>query len=303
MNMFDNYLIWVIGVMCLDLVLAVIAISAFRYLHGVLEGVNTADELSKKDNFAFGIAFAGGSLALAMIIAAAVDGTPDASFVNEAINVLTFAVVGVVLLRVGTLVNDFIIFHKFSLKNEISKENISAGIVQAANYLSLGIIISTSVKWIETESYEGLLSVLFVFVTSQIILLIITRLRAQIYKRRHDGKLLQDALKEGNPALAIRYAGHIIAAALGVSASAHLVSYMEATPWVSAGIWFLVSLVIVIAITLLSGIARRCILNGINIVEEVDDQKNIGVAFIEAQIFISMAIILNPLMNMLDSVI
>jgi len=301
--MFDNYLIWVIGVMCINLVLAVMAISASRYIQGLLEGIDTTHELSKKDNFAYGIAFAGSALALAMIIAAAIDGTPDARIVNEAINVVIYAVAGIVLLRIGALINDLIIFHRFSLKDEISNENISAGIVQAANYLSLGIIISASIKWIETESYEGLLSVVFVFISSQVILLIITRLRGQIYMRRHDGKRLQDALKEGNPALAIRYAGHIIAAALGVSASAHLVSYMQATPWVSAGIWFLVSIVIVIAITLLASIARRCILIGINTVEEVDDQKNSGVAFIEAQIFISMAIILNPLMNMLDSVI
>ncbi|MCZ6804684.1 MAG: DUF350 domain-containing protein [Proteobacteria bacterium] len=301
--MFDNYLIWVIAVMCLDLVLAVMAISAFRYLQGVLEGINTTHELSKKDNFAFGIAFAGSALALAMIIAATIDGAPDTSIVNEAINVVIYAVAGMVLLRIGAWVNDLIIFNRFSLKDEISNENISAGIVQAANYLSLGIIISASIKWIETESYEGLVSVIFVFISSQLILLMITRLRAQIYLRRHDGKRLQDALKEGNPALAIRYAGHIIAAALGVSASAHLVSYMQATPWVSAGIWFLVSIVIVIVITLLASVARRCILLGINTVEEVDEQKNTGVAFIEAQIFISMAIILNPLMNMLDSIL
>jgi len=301
--MFDNYLIWIIGIMCLDLVLAVMAISAFRYLQGVLEGINTTDELSKKDNTAFGIAFAGSALALAMIIAAAVEGTPDPRIVNEAINVVIYAAAGIVLLRIGAWVNDRIIFNRFSLKDEISNENISAGIVQAANYLSLGIIISTSIKWIETESYEGLVSVILVFISSQLILLMITRLRAQIYLRRHDGKRLQDALKEGNPALAIRYAGHIIAAALGVSASAHLVSYIQVTPWISASTWFLVSIVIVIAITLLASIARRCILIGINTVEEVDDQKNSGVAFIEAQIFISMAIILKPLMNMLDSVI
>ena len=301
--MLDNNLIWVVSVICLDLVLSVIAISAFRWIKGLIEGVNTSDELSKKDNFAYGVAFAGGALALAMIIAAAVDGTPSNNLLTEATNVLIYAFAGIVLLWTGKLINDFVIFNRFSLKDEISSENISAGIVQAANYLSLGIIISTSIKWIETESADGLLSVVFIFFASQFILLLITRMRSQIYMRRHNGERLQDAIKVGNPALSIRYAGHIIAAAPGVSASSHLVSYMPDTLMISAGIWLLVSIAIVIFITILAAIARRFILIGINVIEEVDNQKNIGVAFIEAQIFISMAIILNPLVEMLDSII
>ena len=42
---------------------------------------------------------------------------------------------------------------------------------------------------------------------------------------------------------------------------------------------------------------------GINTLEEVDEQQNIGVAFIEAVIFISIAIILSPLMEMLDALL
>lgn len=301
--MLNEYTFWVAGVLCIDLILAVIAISVFRYLQGVLAGVSTTDELAKKDNFAFGISFAGGALALAMIIAAAVGGDPSDSFVKEAVNVTVYAITGIILLKFGTLINDLIIFHRISLKQEISKENITAGIVQAANFLALGIIIQASIAWVETETWEGLIAVFLMFIASQVLLLSVTRLRAQIYMRRHDGMRLQEALKNGNPALAIRYAGHIIAAALGVGAAAHLVVYMQATPWISAVIWFLISMAMALTITVLAAAARCVILKGINTVEEVDDQQNVGVAFIEAEIFISIAIILNPLMKMLDSII
>jgi len=301
--MLNEHTLWVAGILCLNLALSVIAISLFRYLQGVLAGVNTTEELSRKDNFAFGISFAGGALALAMIIASAVGGEPSASLITEAINVAVYALLGIVLLKIGTLVNDALIFHRFSLKAEIYRENISAGIIQAANFLALGIIIQSSIRWVETESWDGLVSVIFVFIASQVLLLCVTRLRARIYMRRHQGQRLQDVLKEGNPALAIRYAGHIIAAALGISAAAHLIAYMPETPWISAIIWLVVSVTIAGLITLLSMIARCIILKGIDTVEEVDNQKNIGVAFIEAEIFISIAIILNPIMTMLDSII
>ena len=143
--MLDESTIWIAGIICIDLVLAVIAITAYRYFQSVTQGINTTEELSKKDNFAFGIAFAGGALALAQIIAAALGGDPAENYLNEAINVSIYALLGIVLLRVGALVNDKMNFNQFSLTKEISKENMTAGIIQAANYIALGIIISAAI--------------------------------------------------------------------------------------------------------------------------------------------------------------
>jgi hypothetical protein len=39
----------------------------------------------------------------------------------------------------------------------------------------------------------------------------------------------------------------------------------------------------------------------INTTQEVDEQQNIGVAFIEAQIFVSMALVLDPLLLIIDT--
>lgn len=300
--MLNEYLMWAAGILSLNLVLAVGAISTFRYLQGILSGVNTTTELSKKDNFAFGISFAGGALALALIIAAAVGGEPSASILAEGFNVAVYALLGIVLLKLGMLVNDKLIFHRFSLKDQIDQQNLSAGIVQGINFVVLGIVIQSSIKWVETETWDGLIPVTLVFIAAQLLLLIITRLRASIYRRRHDGQRFQDALREGNPALAIRYAGHILAAALGVSASSHLVPYLQDAPWLSALYWFVISLGVTLLITMLAWVARQIILQGINIVEEVDDQHNVGVAYIEAAIFVSIAIILNPLMIIFDSI-
>lgn len=299
--MFDESMFWVAGIIGIDLVLAVIAISGYRYFQSVTQGINTTHELSKKDNFAFGIAFAGGALALAQIIAAAVAGDPAESYLSEAINVSIYALLGIVLLQVGAIVNDKMNFNHFSLKEEISNENITAGIIQAANYIALGIIISAAINWIDVESYEGLLSVIFTFVTAQLVLLGVTRYRARVYAKRHHGASWQEALQKGNPALAIRYLGHIIATALGISAAAHLVSYSPAEPWLAAGVWFGCSVLTVMAISLLAVFARAIILIRINTTEEVDDQQNIGVAFIEAQIFVSMAFVLDPLLLIIDT--
>ena len=301
--MFNEYYLWVAGVVLLNLVLAIAAISALRYVRGVSAGVNTTHELSKKDNFAFGISFAGSALALSMIMAAAIGGDPADSFVKEAINITVYAVVGIVLLKIGMMINDAIIFNRFSLKESIFNENVAAGVVHAANFLAVGIVIQSAIRWVETETWEGLISVVLVFVGAQLLLFLVTRLRAQIYMRRHAGKRLQDALQDGNLALAIRYTGHIVAVALGVSATASLISYLPATPWISAAAWFAIALVLAILISCLAAVARMIILKGIDVVDEVDRQRNVGVAFIEAVIFIAIAIILNPIIAMLDSIL
>jgi uncharacterized membrane protein YjfL (UPF0719 family) len=301
--MFDEYYVWVAGIVLLDLILAIAAISMLRLVRGISAGVNTTDELSKKDNFAFGISFAGSALALAMIIAAAIGGEPAESFAREALNVTVYALVGIILLKIGMLINDAVIFNRFSLKESIFNENVAAGVVHAANFLAVGIIIQSAIRWVETETWEGLISVVLVFIGAQLLLFLVTRLRAQIYIRRHSGRRLQDAIQAGNLALAIRYTGHIIAVALGVSATASLVSYLPATPWISAVTWFAIALILAILISILAALARMIILRGIDVVQEVDKQQNVGVAFIEAVIFIAIAIILNPLIAMLDSVL
>jgi hypothetical protein len=49
-------------------------------------------------------------------------------------------------------------------------------------------------------------------------------------------------------------------------------------------------------VAILTAIAKRIVLWGINLVEEVDQQQNIGVACVEMAISISIALILAALM-------
>ncbi len=294
--MINEISVWMIVIIAINLVIAVAAISMFRFLLGVLAGVNTTEEISQKDNFAFGIVFAGGASALGLVLAAAVGGDAEVDYLTEAINVLTYAVGGIVLLKIGAIINDLIMFHKVSLKNAVSQHNIAAGVVQAANLLALGIVINSAINWVESENWEGMLPVLLVFFAAQLVLLLVTRLRAFIFSSRHPGGSLQEAIKEGNPALAIRYAGHILGTTLAVSAAGHLVEYIHSDPLMSAVGWGVVALCLTLTLSALSFIARKAILANINVVEEVDNQQNVGVAYIEAAIFVCIGLLLDSVL-------
>lgn len=283
---------WSLAIVAINLSIAIGAICIFRLLFGLLAGVNTTVELAEKDNYAFGITFAGGAGALGLILSAAVTGDAAVNLLTEASNVLTYALAGMALLKVGSMINDYIIFHKVSLKAAIADHQLAASYVQASHFLALGLIISSTVNWVEYETWRGLPSVLMLFFGTQCILLLVTRLRTAIYRRRNQGESLQQAIVAGNTALAIRYSGHVLGTALAMTAGASLVEYYPAESLLSVAYWLAAGTGLALLLPALALIARKAILLKINVAEEVDEQQNIGVAAIEAVIYMAVALLL-----------
>ena len=298
--MLDSLTWWMWGIIALDLAVAGAAICVMRYGAGLLFSVDTKDELAEKDNFAFGIALAGGMAAVAVILAGVVSGEASVEWSAELGTVVLYAVLGLVLLKIGILLNDAIIFHRFSIRDALGEKNIAAGTVQAANLLALGVLINGAIGWAEGVGWQSLLSVAIVFFLSQIVLLGVTRLRSAIYARRHDGARLQLAIEGGNAALAIRYAGHLLGTALAASSASSMVGYLPGNALEFAilyGTWLAWAVVLAVALSVLSIVAQRVVLMGIDMVEEVDNQHNIGVAAIEAAIFIGFGLIITGVLG------
>lgn len=295
MNMIDSLSLWIWGIVALDLAIAVAAICALRYTSGALFGVDSRDELAEKDNLAFGVALAGGALAVALVLAAAGTGDPALTFLDEFLSVVAYAVVGCVLLKIGMLINDWIMFHKFSIKQAIRSHNVAAGTVQAANLVALGVLINGAINWADGQLLQGLISVVIMFFLVQIVLLAVTRTRSIIYARRHGGETWQHAIEEGNPALAVRYAGHLIGTALASSAAGGMVAFgvgFDSAAVIAYAAWLIWAVLLAAALLLLSMLAQRIVLAGIDVVEEVDRQRNVGVAAIEAAVFIGIGLVI-----------
>ena len=292
---FDPVGLWIWGIVALDLAVAVAAICALRYGSGMLFDVDSRDELAEKDNFAFGLALAGGALALALILAAAGAGEAEVTFADELLVVVAYAAVGVVLLKLGLLVNDWIVLHKFAVRAAIGDQNLAAGIVQAANLVALGVLINGAIDWAEGGLVQGLISVAVVFFLSQLVVLGVTRVRSGIYSRRHDGEHWQGAIEGGNAALGVRYAGHLVGTALASSSAGGMVGFVvgvETAAWVAYGAWLVWAVVLAAVLLGLSMLAQRVILSGIDVVEEVDNQRNVGVAAIEAAVFVGIGLVI-----------
>ena len=123
-----------------------------------------------------------------------------------------------------------------------------------------------------------------------------TRIREGKYAKNNQEDCLQEALSEGQLALAIRYSGQVISTALAVTAASHFLIYSPDTLVVNLLGWLVFGLIMTVLVSLLTSLAKRIVLWGINLVEEVDQQHNIGVASIEMATSISIALILTALM-------
>lgn len=295
-NVFSYLKPELIALLAIDLVIAIILLAAMRFISGLWAKVNTTEELSQKDNFAFGISLAGSIIAMGVVLTGAITGESANSYLVEAIGVFSYGVAGLILIKIGRFVHDKVSLNKINKVEAIRDENVAVAIVDAAAVIATAIIIRAVLLWVEGMDIYTLIAVLTGFAVSQTVLVVVTRLRESNYAKNNQDASFQDALKHGQIAVAIRHAGHMIATAFAVKAASYFLIYQPTGIVTNLIGWFSISLIMTILIFLLNKLARRIILMNIDTCAEVDQQDNIGVAAAEFAIVVSIALILTALM-------
>jgi len=293
----DSVDVYAYSILLIDLAIAVVMISGLRFLTGLVANVDSAEELASRDNAAFGIAMAAGTVSLALMLTGAVSGSLGATYWQEIVSVTSYGVLGLILIKVGRLIQDKLVLRGIEIQAQIKSGNVSAAILDAANTIAIGLILRAVMLWVESETLSGLLVVLAAFVITQLLLALVTKYRIQVYSRRNGGASLQSAFAEGNVALSVRYMGHLIGVALALTAASGVVAYSEESLHIALLTWAVVTLLFTMLVSLLAVVARSVILAGVNVVEEVDQQHNLGVAAIEAAIYISIGLFFTALFS------
>ena len=281
---------YVYQIILINLVIAVGLLSGLRFVTGLVANVDSAEELATRDNYAFGIAMAAGIVALASMLTGAVSGEVGDTYLSEIVSVLSYGVLGVVLIKVGRLIQDKFVLTGIQIQQQIKSGNLAAALVDAANTLATGLILRAVMLWVESDTLNGLLIVLAAFVITQLLMALVSKYRVLVYARRHDGESLHSVLEAGKVGLAIRFLGHVLGVALAITAASGVVAYQTENLMMALLVWALVALVFAILVSLIASLARYVVLFGVDVVEEVDHQNNIGVAAIEASISISIGL-------------
>lgn len=298
-----NTLIDLVGVnqelliyLAIDITIAIILLGAMRFLLGLTSKVNSTEELAQKDNFAFGVSVAGSILALGIVLTGAITGENAPSYTIEIIGMLAYGTYGLVLIKVGRIIQDKVALQHLNKTELIKDRNLTIGIVDAAGAIATAIIIRAVLLWVDGLDVSTFIAITSGFFVAQAVLVLVTRIREKKYAKNNQEDCLQEALTDGQIALAIRYSGQVISTALAVTAASHFLVYSPDTLVMNLMGWLVFGLIMTILVALLTSIAKRIVLWGINLVEEVDQQHNIGVASIEMATSISIAMILTALM-------
>lgn len=281
----------------IDIVIAITLLGAMRFISGLSAQVNSTDELSKEDNFAFGISVAGSVAALGIVLTGAISGENADSYLEEAIGMASYGIFGLILIKVGRVFHDRLALNQIDKNTQIKERNITVGIVDASGAIATAIVIRAVLLWVYGLDINTFAAIAAGFIVSQAMLILVTRIKERQYAANNQNACMQKAFSDGQIALAIRYAGQVISTALAVTAASHFLTYSPDTLIINLVGWLVFGMVMTIMVALLTSIAKRLVLMGINLVEEVDQQHNIGVACVEMAISISIALILTGLMS------
>lgn len=275
-----------------DFLIALAILSAMRFLAGLVGNVSATHEISQKDNRAFGVSLAGAMLAVSIMLMGVVSGEAGYSLLDELLTVISFGVIGIVLMWLTRILFDRVSFPGLSIHEEIMRGNLSASIIDACNMIATAIIIRAAMKWVEGDVYSSLLAVVISFIASQIIMALATLYRVKVYQRRHNGAELHTAIEQDNVALSLRFGAYRIGIAIAVSAAFGAIEYAPNAFITVFGLWFGVAMLLFILLTLIAIVIRHGVLHGVNIGEEVGQQRNISVGVIEGSIYIVVGLLL-----------
>lgn len=281
--------LWTMNTLLVDLFVAIILLTGLRFISGLVANVSTKKELAERDNFAFGLSFSGGMIALALMMTGVVSGEANDSLITEGVLVGLYGAVGILLIKLGRVIQDKLVMTSIPIQEEIRKGNLAAAFLDMAGTIATGFVLRSVFIWVENETITGLVIVLVTFLLTQLLLALVTKFRLTIYEKRHPDGCLQVALKAGNVALSLRYFGHVVGIALVMSAASSFVIYNSQYLGLALFTWVVVTIAFSAILSLISSVARFIILAGIDVVEEVDHQENVAIGAIEAAIYVSVA--------------
>lgn len=283
--------------LAIDLGIALVLLMVMKWLTGLMQKNSVTEELGVKDNFAFGISVAGGMLSLCIVLSSVVGRHVGQGYSTAAVGMLTFGVVGILLVKFGRFAHDKLVLNRIDTPAMISERSVSIALVDAASLVASAIVLRNIMVWVNGSDMNAIIAIITGFSVVLVMLLIMTRIFEIRYAQGNQNDSFQGALRKGQLALAIEHSGNLLGTAMIVSAAKNLLVY-EPLGYVSniTG-WLFVSAALAIVLHLLVYINKRVILLGMNFRLEVDQQHNVGVASLGFTLSIGTAMIINGVLG------
>ncbi|NOU51109.1 DUF350 domain-containing protein [Pseudoalteromonas sp. JBTF-M23] len=295
---FNGITMWSLQALAIDFAIIIALFVSLKFIKGWVSNLHANDEITERDNFAFGISFAGGLVALAIVLTGISSGAFAPSLQQEALQMGGYGLLAILLIKLGHFFQDKVALRKVSLHDEIVKGNATASLIDFGHVVSVAIVIRSALFWVATEGWYGLPIVVVSFIIANLVLLLVSQYRVQLFKRTNrSGDCLQQAILDDNLAVGIRYAGFLIGSALALTAASGLAPYAADNLAASLGYWAMCAFISILVFIALHLVTIKIILSGSDISDEVNRQKNVGVAAISAAISFAIGVTMATLLG------
>lgn len=144
---------------------AIMALMLFagKKLFDLTTSYNFQEELTKKDNPAFGVAISGFVLGLAIALGSTTYGVGGQSTVDAFISLAIYGLLAIVLMRLSITINDRFILHRFCIQKEIIEDkNTGTAFVVAGSCVATGFMIAGALRGESISFIAGIVD-LFVY--------------------------------------------------------------------------------------------------------------------------------------------
>lgn len=256
-------------------------------------GIKVNFQLVEEDNFAFAISYVGYYIGLLLAIGAALIGDSESDgfsfydLTEHLIDIAVYGLLGVLLLNLSVIINDKLIFSKFKVKQElIDDKNIGTGIIEAANSIATGLIIIGAIHGEGFGEGGPIVTAILYWLLGQAIMFVVSKVYNAITP--YD---IHDHIEKKNAAVAIGYAGALIAVANLIRFSlmhdfdSWIVTLEDVAIDTAIGLLLL---------PIVRFLADKILLPGQNLTDEIVNQEhpNHGAALIEAFAYIGGSILI-----------
>ena len=294
MNILDAFNIDVtsLSVLAINLSITVLLLTNVRFISGIIAHVSTLKELAEKDNPAFGISIAGVALGTTIILTGVISTEISQNLFHQAGKVAAYGVMGIALMTLTRFIFDKTFMPSFSVRDEIINGNIAAAVLDAGNVIATAVIVRSVMVWVISDRMSDLVLVLMGYIISQVMLAFAAFYRRKLYNIKLKGSK-QNALKAGNVALSLRFVGYIIGVAFAVTSTFSLLPYYDAgSIFEVVMFWLIGAFFMMLLVSVVSLLADKLILGGIDVRDEVDNQNNVGIGIIQCVVQISVGLLI-----------
>jgi uncharacterized membrane protein YjfL (UPF0719 family) len=248
------------------------------------------EELTIRDNPAFGVAFGGYVVGMAIALSGALFPWSGVTLGEEILTIALFGALAAVLMRVSLWINDRAILHQFCIEKElVTDHNLGTGFVMAGSCIATGFMLRGVMAGFSNSLLAGLRDAMVYFLVGQVVLVA----GGWVYAKtaRYE---VHDEIERKNHAAGLSFGGFL--AALGYIVSTALTG--ATSEWMDEIITALVIAGVgMVLLVFARVVADFVLLPTASLADEISAERNLAAGTVSAASFLLVAILFAGSMN------